>query len=103
MVLPEDFIESIKNLNELVATQHDQAAAMLYRLMFRHEKDLKILDHYADAIFEGIIGFGGEFAEEDYRNYIQYIKCINPKEAEWYQKHLNEELKKKEDEALEDD
>ena len=29
MELTKDFIESIKNLNELVATQHDQAAAML--------------------------------------------------------------------------
>jgi hypothetical protein len=103
MELPEDFIESIKDLNEHVATQHDQAAAMLYRLMFRHEKDLNILDHYADTIFDGIFGFDGDFAEEDYRNYIQYIKCINPKEAEWYQKHLDEELKKQEDEALEDD
>ncbi|SHK42994.1 hypothetical protein [Fibrobacter sp. UWB12] len=102
MELPVDFIESIKNQNELVATQHDQAAAMLYRLMFRHEKDLNILDHYADTIFDGIFGFGGDFAEEDYRNYIQYIKCINSKEAEWYQKQLDEELKKQEDDVLED-
>lgn len=41
MELSKNFIESIKNLNELIATQHDQAAAMLYRLMFRHEKKLK--------------------------------------------------------------
>jgi len=102
MELPKDFIESIKNLNELVATQHDQAAAMLYRLMFRHERNLNILNHYADTIFEGIIGFGGEFAEEDYRNYIQYLKCINPKEAVWYQEILDEELKKIEDDDLED-
>ena len=103
MELSEDFIESIKNLNELVATQHDQAAAMLYRLMFRHECDLNVLDRYADVIFEGLLGFGGEFAEEDYRNYIQYLKCINPKEAAWHQEQLDEELKKQEEDVLEDD
>ena len=98
MELPEDFIESIKNLNELVATQHDQAAAMLYRLMFRHERNVHTLDHYADVILGGISSFGSKFAEEDYRNYIQYLRCVNPKEATYSQEMLDEELKKREDE-----
>jgi hypothetical protein len=43
--LPKELLESIAGLNELMSQQQDQAAAMMYRLMFRHERNLHVLDH----------------------------------------------------------
>ena len=60
--LPKELLESIAGLNELMSQQQDQAAAMLYRLMFRHERNLHVLDHYSDVILGGVSGMGSEFA-----------------------------------------
>ena len=62
--LPKELLESIAGLNELMSQQQDQAAAMLYRLMFRHERNLHVLDHYSDVILGGVSGMGSEFATE---------------------------------------
>jgi len=48
--LPKELLDSIAGLNELMSQQQDQAAAMLYRLMFRHERDLHVLDRYSDVV-----------------------------------------------------
>ena len=44
-------------------------AAQLYRLMFRHERDLNVLDQWADQVLDGCMW--SESAVEDYRNYIK--------------------------------
>ena len=62
--LPKELLESIAGLNELMSQQQDQAAAMLYRLMFRHERNLHVLDHYSDVILGGVSGMGSEYATE---------------------------------------
>ena len=66
---PKELIESIGALNDALAQQQDSAAAMLYRLMFRHERNINILDRYADQVLDGVCGMGSSFAEEDYMNY----------------------------------
>ena len=48
--LPKELLDSIAGLNELMSQQQDQAAAMLYRLMFRHERDVRVLDRYSDVV-----------------------------------------------------
>ena len=88
--LPNDLVDSIKSLGEVMSVSQDSAAAMLYRLMFRHEKNISILDTYADQLFDGIVGFGSEFVEEDYRNYLQYLKVVVPNEYEGHKEMLDE-------------
>ena len=48
--LTKELLDSIAGLNELMSQQQDQAAAMLYRLMFRHERDVRVLDRYSDVV-----------------------------------------------------
>ncbi len=95
--LSEDFINSIRDLNALCSQQEDSAVAMLYRLMFRHERNIDILDSYA------LCGFGGEYAEEDYRNYLQYLKAVVPEEYESHKNMFEEDLKMLQDENIEED
>ncbi len=68
--LPEDFINSIRDLNALCSQQEDSAVAMLYRLMFRHERNIDILDSYADRI---LMLFGD--SAESMRKKITGIIC----------------------------
>ncbi|MBP3709114.1 MAG: hypothetical protein J6I73_01710 [Treponema sp.] len=87
---PKDFINSLKSLGEMAASSQNCAAAMLYRLMFRHEKNIHVLDTYADQVFDGIVGIGSKFAEEDYRNYLQYLKIVVPTEYEGHKEMLDD-------------
>ena len=91
--LPNDLVNSIKSLGEKMSVSQDSAAAMLYRLMFRHEKRISVLDTYADQLFDGIVGFGSEFVEEDYRNYLQYLKVVIPDEYEGHKEMFDEYTK----------
>lgn len=92
LVSPQEFIDSISALSDAVAQQQDCAAAMLYRLMFRHERDTRVLDYYADQVLDGINGMGSKYAEEDYLNYLQYLKVVVPDAYEEY-KNMYERLK----------
>lgn len=48
--------------------------------MFRHETNVHKLDvEYTDPILNCVIG-GNDTALEDYRNYLQYLKCFNEEE-----------------------
>ena len=89
--LPEEPLDSIAGLNELMSQQQDQAAAMLYRLMFRHERDLHVLDRYSDVVLEGVSGMGSEFAKEDYRNFLQYLSHVIPDEYVPHKEMYDEE------------
>ena len=89
---PDDFVKSIKELNEMCLQQENIAASMLYRLMFRHECNLSILDYYADKILDALVGFGGEYAEEDYRNYLEYLKRVIPSVYTSYREMFEENL-----------
>ncbi|MCR5289778.1 MAG: hypothetical protein K6E51_07290 [Treponema sp.] len=60
----------IKSLPEMVAISHDTAAAMLYRLMFQHERNISVLDTYADQLLDGLCGIGSKYDEIDYKNYF---------------------------------
>lgn len=95
--LPKELMESIAGLNELMSQQQDQAAAMLYRLMFRHERNLHVLDHYSDVVLEGVSGMGSEFAKEDYRNFLQYLSYVIPDEYAPHKEMYEEELRITED------
>lgn len=92
---PKELIESIGVLNDALAQQQDSAAAMLYRLMFRHERNINVLDRYADQVLDGVCGMGSSFAEEDYMNYLQYLKVVVPHELDGH-RDMFEELKKTE-------
>ena len=95
--LPKELMESIAGLNELMSQQQDQAAAMLYRLMFRHERNLHVLDHYSDVVLEGVSGMGSKFAKEDYRNFLQYLSYVIPDEYAPHKEMYEEELRIAED------
>ena len=95
--LPDELLESIAGLNGLMSQQQDQAAAMLYRLMFRHERDVRVLDRYSDVVLEGIAGMGSEFAKEDYRNFLQYLSHVVPNEYAPHKEMYEEELRIAED------
>ena len=90
--LPKELLESIAGLNEVMGQQQEQAAAMLYRLMFRHERDLHVLDHYSDIVLGGVSGMGSEFAKEDYRNFLQYLSYVIPDEYAPHKEMYEEEL-----------
>ena len=88
--LPDEFIDSLKSLGQMVSASQDSAAAMLYRLMFRHEKNISVLDKYSDQLLDGLVGIGSEFVEEDYRNFLQYLKIVVPDEYEAHKKMFDE-------------
>lgn len=73
------------------------AAAMLYRLMFRHERNISVLDKYSDQLLDGLLGMGGEFVEEDYKNFLQYLKIVVPSEYEAHKKMFDEFTAEEED------
>ena len=91
--LPKELLESIAGLNGLMSQQQDQAAAMLYRLMFRHERDVRVLDRYSDVVLEGIAGMGSDFAKEDYRNFLQYLSHVVPNEYAPHKEMYDEECR----------
>ena len=95
--LPKELLESIAGLNELMSQQQDQAAAMLYRLMFRHERNIHVLDRYSDVVLEGVSGMGSVFAKEDYRNFLQYLSHVIPDEYAPHKEMYEEELRIAED------
>ncbi|MBR6199648.1 MAG: hypothetical protein IKQ61_05225 [Spirochaetales bacterium] len=101
--LPDDLVQSIGALNEMCSQQEDSAAAMMYRLMFRHESNINVLDRYADQILDALAGFGGEYAEEDYRNYLQYLQAVLPSEVPIHKDFFEEELRDLNDEDIEED
>ncbi len=88
MDLPKEFKESIASLSEAISQQQNVAAAMMYRLMFRHERNIHILDRYADQVLEGVAWMGSCYAEEDYLNFLQYLQCVLPDEVESHRKLL---------------
>ncbi len=90
-IFKEDFIEKIHSLQKVSEQNADIAAAQLYRLMFRHERDLHVLDQWADQVLDGCLW--SESAEEDYRNYIKYISAHDQNLAEQYQKMLDHMIK----------
>ena len=58
--------------------------------MFRHEMDVNRLDfNYADHILD-YVGAGMDGAVEDYKNYLQYLKCFSMEEYLAH-KHMQEE------------
>ena len=95
--LPKELKESIAGLNEIMGQQQNQAAAMMYRLMFRHERNVRVLDRYSDVVLEGVSGMGSEFAKEDYRNFLQYLSYVIPSEYAPHKEMYEEELRIAED------
>lgn len=86
-ILGKDFIKQIHSLQTASEQNADIAAAHLYRLMFRHERNLNVPDQWADQVLDGCMW--SESAVEDYRNYIKYIKAHDEKLAAQYQKMLD--------------
>ena len=70
--LSKDLIDTIKPFVHMITASQDSAAAMLYRLMFRHEKNISVLNKYADQLLDGLLGIGSQYVEEDSRNFLQY-------------------------------
>lgn len=102
-----DNLESLaKSIGQLYAMQNsdnDQRAVELYRAMFRNDKDINKLDfNYADHIL-GYVESGCSNAEIDYRNYLNYLKVIEPSE---YNEHLSmyeEAIRNRDDENYEEE
>lgn len=90
--LPKELMESIAGHNELMGQQQNQADAMMYRLMFRHERNIRVLDRYTDVVLEGVSGMGCEFAKEDYRNFLQYLLHVAPDEYAPHKRMYDEEF-----------
>ena len=88
--LPEDLIDSIKSMGVIAVANQDSAAAMLYRLMFRHEKNISVLDTYSDQLLDGLMGIGSKYVEEDYKNYLQYLKVVVPSEYKSHKEMFDE-------------
>jgi hypothetical protein len=95
--LPKELLESIAGLNELMSQQQDQAVAMLYRLMFCHERNIRVLDRYSDVLLGGVSGMASAFAKEDYRNFLQYLSYVIPDEYAPHKEMYEEELRIAED------
>ena len=99
----ESLAESIGQLNALQNADNDQRAVGLYRAMFRNDKDINKLDfNYADHIL-GYVEFGCSNAEIDYRNYLNYLKAIEPSE---YNEHLSmyeDAIRNRDDENYEEE
>ena len=95
--------EAISQLNAMQDADNDQRAVELYRAIFRNDVDINKLDfNYADHIL-GYVEFGVEKAEVDYRNYLRYLKMINP---EAYLSHLNmfnKAIRSRDDENIDED
>lgn len=61
--------------------------------MIKHERNINVLDHYTDSILDYVTGFGGEHAEEDYRNYLQYLRTVVPSEFEGHRAFFEDMIK----------
>lgn len=80
----DELVNSIGQLMQIEEAENEHFAAGLYRAMFRHETNLNKLDNeYGDHIL-GYASCGCSAAEEDYRNYMQYVKTIRPAEYPEY-------------------
>lgn len=97
-LVSEDLLEQIHSLQTMSEQSSDIAAAHLYRLMFRHERNLNVLDQWADQVLDGCLWSAS--AEEDYRNYIKYIKAHDEKLAAEYQRMLDEMIKEEVDDSV---
>lgn len=88
--LPDELIDSLKSFAQMITSSHDSAAAMLYRLMFQHERNISVLDTYADQLLDGLTGIGSKYDEIDYKNYLQYLKVVVPSEYEDHKEMFDE-------------
>lgn len=99
----DSLAESIGQLYALQNADNDQRAVELYRAMFRNDKDINKLDfNYADHILV-YVEFGCSNAEIDYKNYLNYLKAIEPSE---YNEHLSmyeDAIRNRDDENYEED
>lgn len=99
----ESLAESIGQLYAMQNSDNGQRAVELYRAMFRNDKDINKLDfNYADHIL-GYVESGCSNAEIDYRNYLNYLKAIEPSE---YNEHLSmyeEAIRNRDDENYEEE
>ncbi len=99
----ESLAESIGQLYAMQNSDNDQRAVELYRAMFRNDKDINKLDfNYADHIL-GYVESGCSNAAIDYRNYLNYLKVIEPSE---YNEHLSmyeEAIRNRDDENYEEE
>ena len=50
-----------------------------------------------------MFGFGGEYAEEDYRNYLQYLKAAVPSEYQEHKEMFEDDLKSLQDNCCEEE
>ena len=97
----EDIASCFQQLQAMQDDDNERRAAGLYRAMFRHETDINKLDwNYADHIL-GYAEMGCDIAIEDYKNYLQYLKCISRDEYLSHKEMLDNGLnpKEKEDEV----
>lgn len=98
----EGLENALSGFNEMLSDANDHCAAGMYRAMFRHVMNINKLDfEYTDYILDYVNG-GIETAEEDYRNYLQYLKCFNEEEYLAHKEMLENALNPKVDD-LEDD
>ena len=91
-ILPNELVDSLKSFGQMITASQDSAAAMLYRLMFRREKNISVLDKYSDQLLDGLVGIGSQFVEEDYKNFLQYLKVVVPDEYEAHKKLFDESI-----------
>ena len=73
--LPDELVDSLKSLGQMISASQDAAAAMLYRLMFRHERNISVLDKYSDQLLDGLVEIGNQFVEEDSVYKKHYSSC----------------------------
>ena len=94
----EGLVESLGQLFEMQNEDNDRKAAALYRAMFVNDKDINKLDlKYADWIL-GYAEFGCENAVVDYKNYLNYLKTIVPKEYPSHLRMFEESMERREEE-----
>lgn len=92
----EDIASCFQQLQAMQDDDNERRAAGLYRAMFRHETDINKLDwNYADHIL-GYAEMGSDVAIEDYKNYLQYLKCISKEEYLAHKEMLDKRLNPKE-------
>lgn len=92
----DNIADSIQHVYIHISEDLDRRAAGLYRAMFRHETDINKLDwNYADHIL-GYAEMGSDVAIEDYKNYLQYLKCISKEEYLSHKEMLDKGLNPKE-------
>lgn len=85
MFTPE-FLDAIERLNGDIQMQINQYAAELYRAMWRGERDLAVLEGLADPLLDNC----PEMGEEDYRNFIGYVREFNAEKALEYEDFLED-------------